>query len=85
VGPRDKIIRVEERLAWEYTIMCGIKNANIKMTGLYMTKRSVRFDTCTVYIQIGRKTKLDGGEKIQRINFRTWIRKIITVLYSIVV
>jgi hypothetical protein len=28
--PRDKIIRVEERLAWEFTIMCGIKNANIK-------------------------------------------------------
>ena len=76
MGPRDKIIRVEERLAWEYTIMCGIKKkANIKMTGLYMTKRSVWCDTYTVYIQIDRKTKLVGGEKIQRINFRTWSRK----------
>ena len=50
-----------------------------------MTKRSVRCDAYTVYIQIGRETKLVGGEKIQRIYFRTWIRKVKTVLYSIVV
>jgi len=28
--PGEKIIRVEERLVWEYTIICGIKMQNKK-------------------------------------------------------
>ena len=47
-----------------------------------MTKRSVRCDAYTVYIQIGRETKLVGGEKYNGYIFERGFENIITVLYS---